>query len=162
MENFKSYIISIIICALSCRIVSQIVSNTRRKALMHFVSGTLLAIFILRPLSHIDPEALWEVPELDQFSAAYYITEGEKAAIEAQEKSIKDACETYILDKATTLGAKITVHFSLNEELMPLFAEISSDANPDVQMQLENILMTDLGIPKENQKWIWNQESSNS
>jgi hypothetical protein len=52
------------------------------------------------------------------------------------------------------------VDIFLNEDLLPEFAELTGDVAPQVQAQLQRILTTDLGIPKENQKWIRNQESN--
>jgi len=162
MGSWKQYVFSLIVCALSCGIISQIISDTKRKALMHLVCGTVLAISILRPLSKINLEELLYIPSLNQISADHYIADGEKTATEARARYIKASCETYILDKAKTLGADVMVQISLNEDLLPVFVEMRGEADPNVQMELQKILTTDLGIPKENQKWIWNQESNSS
>lgn len=162
MGTWKQYVFSIVVCSLSCGILSQIISDTKRKALIHLISGAVLAISILRPLSRINPEDFRHVPDLDQFSADYYIAEGKQTSLEALERRIKDSCEAYILDKAKELGTEIIADISLNEDLIPVFVEISGEADPNVQTELQKILTTDLGIPKENQKWIWNQESNSS
>jgi len=60
------------------------------------------------------------------------------------------------------LGAEITAKVSLDEALTPVFVEIGSENALTIQNELQTILTTDLGIPKENQKWIWNQENNSS
>lgn len=162
MDGWKQYVFSLIICSLSCGIILQIISDPKRKALMHLVCGTVLAVSILRPLSRIDLEDSLRIPVLDQFSADYFLAEGKKTALKAREQNIKGYCEAYILEKAKALDAEITAHVSLDEDLIPIFVEINGVVGPNIQMQLQNILTTDLGIPKENQKWIWNQESNSS
>lgn len=83
-------------------------------------------------------------------------------AEEARAEYIKTSCEAYILDKAKDLGVEIRAIFSLNGDLIPETAEISGTGGIREQKRLQKILMMDLGIPKENQIWIWNQESNSS
>ena len=158
----RDYFYSIIVCILSTSILTQIVSNTKRKKLIRMISGIFLAISIFRPLSQINWEFLWNIASQSHFSADSYIEEGKKTALSAQETIIKDACKAYILDEAKKMGAKITVEFSLNEDLLPVSAEINAEVDPSVQIQLQNILTEDLGIPKENQIWTWYQENNSS
>lgn len=162
MENGKQYVLSLIACALCCGILSRLVSDTRAKKLMHLVGGMALAFSIFDPLSGLKPESLLPIPDLDLKLSDFYIAEGEQFAQDARKESISSGCEAYILDIAKSLGAEIRVHITLNEELVPAFAQICSNAGPDLQMQLQAILTEDLGIAKENQIWIWNQEDSSS
>lgn len=156
----KAYIYSILVCALDCGILASLISSSKRKKLIHLISGTVLAISILRPLSQIDPDFSLDILLSVPSSTDYYISEGKEAALDAKKESIEEACTAYILNRAQTLGTEISVHFFLNEDLIPYLVEIQGNVDSDAQMQLENILSTDLGIPKENQKWIWQQEDS--
>lgn len=162
MAGWKQYIFSLIVCAFSCAVVSQMISDPKRKALIRLICGIILTISILRPFSQMRLEDLFQIPFLDQNAADLCIADGEETAAEARAEYIKASCEAYILDKAKALGAEITVQFLLEGNQIPAFAEIEGAFTPDVQMQLQNILTEDLGIPKENQKWIWNQESKSS
>lgn len=162
MESWKSYLYSIIVCAFLCSILLQILSDGKKKAMVRLISGTVLAIALLQPLSGIRPEDLIHVPVQNRYDADAYITQGQQLARDTRESIIEELCEAYILDKAKALGGSITVEFSLDQNGSPVFAHICGDAAPDVQLALQEILTTDLGIPKENQQWIWNQESSGS
>lgn len=158
----KAYIYPLIVSAFCCAILLQLVSNPKRKKLIQLVSGTVLAVLVLGPLSNM------KIPNgLDRFlpgrmSPESYIAEGEEISHAAQRESIESACEAYILDKARFPGAEISVQVFLNGELIPVSAQISGAADPDQQIQLQTILAMDLGIPKENQKWIWQEGSSSS
>lgn len=160
MGSWKQYILTLIIWAFSCGIISQILSETKSKELIRLVCGIIMTILILRPLSGIDLESLLEIPFVDMTGAEAYVAEGEHAAFQQQERCISSACETYILDKARNLGAEICADVSLNEELLPVSAVIRGEVPQDIQTQLQEILTMDLGIPKENQQWIWNPEKN--
>lgn len=154
MGSWKQYLFSLIICSFGFCVFAQIISDPRRKELLHLVSGIVLAILILRPLSGINPGELIRFYLPTDTESVAYVKKGEKTATEARAEYIKTACEAYILETAKKLGADIRVEFSLNKELIPTSAIIRGDVDIGVQNRLQNILMIDLGIPKENQKWI--------
>lgn len=158
----KAYIHSILVCAFCCGILASFSSNPRRRKLLQLVSGTTLAVCVLQPLSPIELPLLSEAIPTFPSSADYYLAEGKKIALEAKKMSIEQICESYILEKAKALGAEIEVRFSFTEDLVPNFVEINGFGETDIKMQLQNILATELGIPKENQKWIWQKERNSS
>lgn len=160
MANWKQYVFTVIVCSLSCGILSEILTDTKGKALVRFTSGILLALVILEPLSQIHLNDLLGVSYPDMDATDHWIAQGKKIAGEAQTEHIKASCEAYLLDKANKLGANIRPKILLDKNRIPAFAEIEGTVKRDVQMQLQNILTEDLGIPKENQIWIWNQENS--
>lgn len=158
----KTYIYSIIVCALSCGILSRLITNPKRKKLMHFIFGTVLAITVLRPVSSIKPKEWINFQPINSISAEYFIKEGKKEALNARKECIEKACVSYIFDKAKGASSDLTVHFMLDENLIPVFAEVKGYADPDQKMQIQAILETDLGIPKESQKWILQPQNNSS
>ena len=60
------------------------------------------------------------------------------------------------------LGVDVTAEISLDEMLVPVFVEISCEEDLKLQLELQKILTDELGIPKENQKWIMNQDINSS
>lgn len=160
MEGWKQYVVSILGCCLCCGILSQILADPKRKELLRLISGTVLGICILQPLSGIEPESLLYSVRQNS-SAAACIAEGEEKAEQIRYEYIKAACESYILDKAKALGAEIEIQITLNRQLIPDSSEIKG-ADGHVKTTLQKILTEDLGIPKEHQTWIWNQERSAS
>lgn len=162
MGSWKTYLFSLVACAFNCGILSQILSDGKRKELIRLISGTVMASILLQPLSGKNLKDFLHVSFPNLKDADTYIAEGKQIASEEQERIIEEICEAYILDKAKTMGANITVQISLDHDRLPAFAAMYGEVAPDVELQLQKILTTDLGIPKENQKWIWNQESSSS
>lgn len=162
MVDWTAWSYSVIACALACSIVSQIDSSSKRKEILRLLCGIVLAISILHPFSKINPEDLLQFSQWDSGGAEAYIAEGKKMAAQARMDSIKTSCETYILNRARDLEADIHAKISLDDAGIPFFAELHGELAPDVQNRLQAIITAELGIPKENQKWIWNQENNSS
>lgn len=162
MDSWKQYVFTVILCTCICRILTLMVSDTRQKALVQLICGIFVGTTMLYPFSRLRPEQLLTFSQRDRYSAQRWISQGENLAKETRAESIKASCETYILNKAELLGAALEVEIFLNEDLIPEFAEISTDCSSDVRSKLQDILAADLGILKENQTWIWNQENRGS
>lgn len=162
MNGWKSYIISAVVCSLSCGLATQMVTGLKQKELIRFVCGILLSITVLSPVIRIHPEECLKNLLQDLEEPDFLIAEGEKLAKEQQLACIKEACETYILDRSKAMGVEISIQISLDTEGIPIYAEINGKGDSEVQLQLQTILTTDLGIPKEHQQWIWKQESNSS
>ena len=155
--NWEQYIFSLFICSLGCSIAAQMAEDSKKKALLRFVCGVVLVITLFRPLTDLELDDLPVLPSGNWEIADDYIAEGEKTARDEMEKHIKASCETYILDKAKKLGTEITVQVSLDENQVPAYILIQGEVEPEVQKKLQETLVTDLGIPKENQQWTQNQ-----
>ena len=162
MESWKGYFLSILVCIFVCGILQKMVAEARGQKMMQLLSGVVLAITVLSPFTKLRLDDSFQIPEIEWKNSDLYIVEGQKNALEAQKEYIQDHCEAYILDIARTLNTEITVQVLLNESMVPAFAQIHWDGNPDLQTELEKVITTDLGIPKENQQWIWNQANNSS
>lgn len=161
MDGVKEYGCTIIICALSCGIISEITSDIKGKTILRLVCGTLFAIILLRPLTRINLSEMIQIPEIGEYDAESFLREGKNMASKTKQTYIKEACEAYILDKAKVLDGDIHAKVKLNEEMIPFSVEILEKGETSIQSQLGTILSNDLGIPKEYQTWIWNQEDNN-
>ena len=162
MVDWKQYIFSILGCSLICGLFLQIIADTKKKSLIQMICGTVITIMILSPISRIDFRELLHSSDIEQISPARYIAEGKKTAMEAKSEAMTSCCETYILDRAKILGCNVTATVTLDENFIPIFVKIVGDIEPSIQEELENILIVEMGIPKENQEWIWNQENNGS
>jgi hypothetical protein len=162
MSSWKQSILTFLVCSLTCGILSQIVSDTGKTKLIQFISGTFLAVTVLSGFARIDPADFHLISAGNRNPADAYIAMGKQAAAEEQKIRITADCEAYILDKAKELGAEVTAKVSLDELLVPVFVEITCESDRNLQPDLQKILTMDLGIPKENQQWIWNQENNSS
>ena len=162
MNSWKAYLLAVISCGLICGVLLQLVSDSHTKKLLQMICGVVAGISLLGPLSGIRLQDWYQADFPTMVSGHAYIAEGEKTALEAQERIITESCEAYIENRAKALGADVQVNVRLNRDQIPDLAEIRGNPGPEIQMQLQEILSEDLGIPKENQTWIWNQENSSS
>lgn len=162
MDSWKQYIYTVLICVCISSVITQMISDSRQKSLIRMICGVILAVTVLQPLSRLRWEDLGFFSPRNRDSAQFWTARGEDLARKATAEVIKSSCETYILEKAELLGADISVQISLDEDQMPVSAVITGRIGSDQQRQLQNILTTDLGLPKENQTWTWNQENRDS
>ena len=161
MSEWRTQLLSVIACCLLCGVVTQLLSDGLAKTLIRMLCTLVIALGVLEPLSSMDFQTLWTLPEQTWNQAERYVTEGRLAAGEAESVCIVQACESYILEKAKALGVTLTdVTVTLNEELCPAFVRVRGAGQEDSREKLREILMRDLGIPKEQQSWIWNQDGS--
>ena len=82
-----------------------------------------------------------------------------RAAAQEQAKIIKEQSQAYILDKAVSLGADISVAVTVSETTPPTPIEITvkGAVSPYVKTVLKDYLKEQFGIPEEAQKWIENK-----
>jgi hypothetical protein len=84
------------------------------------------------------------------------VQEGENFAFEELSKRIKEETEAYILDKAVSLGAAVSVEVSLTGSTPPTPNKITikGAVSPYVKKVLSGYIKEQLGIPEEAQIWM--------
>ena len=75
---------------------------------------------------------------------------------------IEQECETYIMDKARSLGIELTevkvrAFWSSEGVWVPQSARIRSDCTESQRKRLSDVILAELGIPAENQEWSGNE-----
>ena len=153
MEGLRQYAVSVVSVAIICSILTRIASQDTAQNLMRLISGLMLTFVVMRPISRIELPPLKDISFSKIPTANVAVEEGKELAKESMNDIIKRTCETYILNKATALGADIRVSVSVNSQHIPFAARIMGDVTSDIRKQLELTLETDLGITKENQSW---------
>ena len=161
MEAWKGYILDILVVSITASIFLQILPDSGKKELLHLLCGILLTVVILMPLSVIRLNDFLDLSQYLPESSDDLLKRGTETAENVKRQYITDRCEAYILDKAKALGVKILPIVQVDETFLPVYAEIRGDPEPQVQKQLEQMLVLDLGITKENQRWIGNPEKEN-
>lgn len=118
------------------------------------ICGLFLAYTVLSPISRVD------FSNLPDFSLGYMgdaedaAAMGENLARDSMADIIKEETEAYILDKAADLHANLHVEVTVGEDNLPTAVTLSGEASPYARRQIQAIIANDLGIAKENQKWI--------
>ena len=153
MEGLRQYAISVVSVAILCSVLTRIAPQNSEKNLMRLISGLILTIVVIRPVSRIQLPSMQEISIPKDAAANIAVEEGKELAEESMNDIIKRTCEAYILNKATALGADVHVSVSVNSQHIPFAARITGDVTSEIRKQLAQTLETDLGITKENQLW---------
>ena len=154
--DLKSYILAVTASALLCGAVTALLGEKGTLGVaVKLLAGIYMTLVIAAPLGQfrMGDFSLWR-EQLSADGAA--ITEsGQKAARDAMAESIITATETYILEKAETLGAKLTVEVMLDDSSIPVPSgvRIRGNISPYNREKLSSIIQKDLGIPTEAQVW---------
>ena len=156
MSAIGNYVLTIIIVAFVCSILSDLIQNPASAAIIHMISGMILAITIFAPISNADLSSYlnFDISVMDEASAA--VNEGIAKSQDVLYASIKQETESYIQEKAAAMGTQISAKVSLsNDDLpVPVSVVMSGAISPAVKQKLQDLMETQLGITKENTQWI--------
>ena len=157
MEAIRSYVLSVCGAGIFCAIVRQMLPEKgSATALCNLLGGVIMTFAILSPLQNISLQDISTA--LPGFSAdgASVTAMGQELSYDAFAGIIKQEAEAYILDKATALGAEISVEVSLSVDAVPVpeSVVITGEMSPYVKSVLSVYLLEELGIAKERQIWI--------
>lgn len=157
MEAIRGYLLSVTAAAVICAVVSALLGKKGTiSAMGKLLTGIFLAITVISPLAKIqlsNADALWDDLSVD---AAAAVAAGEEAANNELRAGIKSQTEAYILDKAASYAAELTVEVTLSDDDPPLpcAVRLTGSVSPYAKRQLQQLIAEDLGIPKEAQTWI--------
>lgn len=154
MDGIRQYIVSAVAAGTVCAVVKVLLPEKGMAArLLRLVCGIFLTFTLLSPLKKL------EIPDYSNYLSDFsgegqaIAQSGEKLARDAMGDIIKSQSEAYILDKAQTLNASVTVDISLDEDLLPTEAVLTGTVSPYGKSVL-TACMEELGIAKERQTWI--------
>ena len=84
------------------------------------------------------------------------VDKGSNTALNAMSEIIKQQSESYILDKATAIGADIQVQIQMTESNPPVPKEVilSGNISPYDKKVISQYITMNFGISEENQQWI--------
>lgn len=155
MEKPAHFCLSVVTAALVVALVTGLFrKNDACAVLIKTMAGLFLAFTVLRPVVTLDVMQLGLY--LDTFSEAGADASqaGENLAQDAYRSYIKSETQAYILDKARDYGAVLEVEVQLNEQAVPCSAELTGTISPYAKTALAYEMEAELGILKENQRWI--------
>ena len=158
MEALRQYALSIVTAALICAVISGFIQNNKSKEMIRFLCGVFLTVTVLSPVCKIDLHKIFDQLTPQALHTSELVEHGQTLADKAREDIIIEELNAYILDKAAALGAEVEVTVCLNENSIPVSAEICGNTSPDIRRQLSELLYWDLGITKENQLWTGNPQ----
>lgn len=147
------YVLSLVTAALIGGIVAGFFPDGSFRRLLRLLCGVFLLTVVLAPVSAL------EMPDLDSWLAGLdmdardAVQQGEDYVALRRREGICERLEAYILDKATALGADVSVRFTLDEQDLPRTVTLTGSYTPAQKQALARVLAEDLGIPEERQIW---------
>ena len=155
MEAVKHYLLAVTAAGLLCGIAGAMLGEKSAVGRIgRTVTGAVLALVMLGPLTGL---RLGSLPDrIGDFAASGTAAAeiGSRAAAAASAEVLKTGLEAYILDKAADLHANLRVEVTIGEDHLPTAVTLSGEASPYARRQIQAMIANDLGISKENQKWI--------
>lgn len=148
--------IRIICAAILCGIATTLlVGNNTSAKLIRLLCGMYLTICIISPVVRIQISDFSDYLHQFDVSADAAIQHGQEIVESQMAAIIKSSTETYILDKASSMGLSIDVEVTVSDSapLVPYKASLTGSASPIHKRQLQDWIENELGIEKEHQKW---------
>ncbi len=156
MENIRAYILSVVAAALICGSIRMLFGKKGGTyALISAICGIFMAFVLISPLRDLDFSVYGDYFSGFMEEAQAVVKEGELTAFEEQRAFIKKETEAYILDKAVSLGADISVSVTVSEKSppTPIKITVKGAVSPYVKKVLKSYLEEQFGIPEEAQTW---------
>lgn len=156
MEAIREYLLSITAAALICGIATRLVSKGAVGSVVKLMAGILMALVIVSPLLHFRLDQLTDLLDDIQISAGEIVNQGEKSARQDMEELILTHLESYILDKAESMGVELTVEIELESQGLPIPCAVTlrGSVGPYARSVLTDYIEENLGILAEEQIWI--------
>lgn len=157
MGRFAEFILSVSAASI---LVGILVSLTDKKSgsaqIIRLLGGLFLMLTVISPIVKMDFSGVTDYLESFRLDGTSTAAWGENAAQEEYRSIIKTRAAAYILDKAETLDAVVTVEVMLSDDetAMPERAVLRGAVTQWAKAQLSQMMEADLGIAKENQVWI--------
>lgn len=147
--------LSVICAALLVGTALCLVPEGMARAVVRLLCGVFLAFVIVSSLTRTDLEQILALSFSDLAAGTELAAEGENMARRSRASIIKQSCEAYIMDKAAAFQGELKVEITVSGDTapVPVAAELSGNVSPYAKGQIERILQTELGIPKENLRW---------
>ena len=156
MAAVRTYLLQVTCAAVVCGLIHTLVGKKGTVATgVRLLSGIFLTMTLLGPLVNLHLSELPDLLQEIEYAGSSLVTEGENSSRQAMAKRIKEKTEAYILDKANSLDARVSVAVSLTEDTVPVPCGVvlRGSISPYARMRLKEIIAQDLGIPEEGQTW---------
>lgn len=156
MEEIRKYLLSVVVAAVCCGIISSLTKKGSSHGILKLLTGIFLTFTLIRPLARLELKDVTSFLPTFSHKAEEAAADGKIFAWEAAASIIKEESEAYILDKAEALNVSITAEVTLDESDIPAPASVRlcGNVSPYIRQRLQSIIAQDLGIPQEDQIWM--------
>lgn len=157
MEGVREYLLTVTCAALLCGILCTLADEKQTGgALVKLLCGVFLSLTMILPLPRVRLTQInlsdWEIGREGEAAAET----GLEYARQAKMQIIKTKTEAYILDKASLYELNLTVEVTVSDGDTPVpeAVVLRGQVSPYAKGQLQRMMETELGIPKEKQRWM--------
>lgn len=157
MDQVASYILCVTVSAILVGVLSALTDpKTGTGGVFKVIGGIFLLIMTIQPLVGFRFDALSTYADQSILEGEAAAQIGKEYTQEAMASIIREETCAYILDKAGLYRAEIQVEVTLSDEEIPVPASVTIRGNysPIAKSELESLIDSELGVPKENQTWI--------
>lgn len=157
MESIRNYLLGITAAALVCSILTRLLgSKGLLGTAVKLLAGIFMALTVVSPWVNIRLTSLGDFTQGISYDASAAAADGENSAMEAMAEIIKQQTQAYILDKAESLGAQLSVEVTVSGDDLPVpcAVRLEGQISPYAKSALSTCIAEDLGISVEEQIWI--------
>ena len=156
MSSVGTYILRLTAAAVICGLISGIVGTKGALApIVRLMTGLFLCFTVISPFLQVNVAYFSDYLEDLQSNGDQIVADSETAVKKELETIIKSKTEAYILDKAASYGAELTVEVTVDTSPVPVpnGIRLRGGISPYGKKQLQQIIANDLGIALEAQIW---------
>lgn len=153
----REYLISVAAVCLLQTLIGVVLPEGKIKKLAITAGGLLVILTVVSPVASLDADTIAETMSqfiLDTEMAQTGVTVNQEDLLR---DIIKDNCETYILDKASSMGLSLQVEVILSdtaEAPYPTGVTVKGEMTVEQMQKLSRYISEDLGIPADRQEWM--------
>lgn len=156
MDKIRQYLLSVLVAAILCAMITRILSNnSSTNRLVKLISTLFFATTMLSPILNLQFGDVSSWLDGYESAAGDLVAEGTRVATDEKIEIIKENTEAYVLEKAAGYGVDLDVAVKISDPvtLLPDQITLRGNISPRIRQLLQNCIAEDLGIPKENQVW---------
>lgn len=156
MGAISGYILTVICIAIVSAIVTRICGNNQSVGnIIKLITAVAMTITIIAPFLSISVDGLSNYMHTIEMDANGIVSRAQEQAKNDLQAIITEKVETYIINKAATYDAEISVSVEIpaSDSLIPDTITIEGEVSPYIKEILVKIIEDDLGIPEDRQIW---------
>lgn len=122
---------------------------------MKLLRGIFMVLCLIQPLTDLSLDSWQDYWKDFRDEGTYFAAQGETSSRNAMAAIITERTQTYIQDKAASLGADIAAEVFLSADAIPVpcGVTVTGDLSPYAKAELSDYITDELGIPREAQIW---------
>lgn len=160
MQALRSYLLPLTAAGFLTALCMSLLPKGNVRRVLGLACALLLALTAIRPIAELDGRTLAQAAARLRMQAEAARTGVEVKNRELTAAIIKQSAETYILDKASSMGLTVEAEVDLSEDAAypyPAAVTLTGTASETEKQRLQELIAETLAIPEE--KIIWKKSS---